>query len=151
MNSDAMVDVDSIHARLTAITPGTWRRHGGDIFAGDQTTPLLRGRVRTADVRVQSDADAEFVVHAAADIAALLDQLGHTQEGDTPLQRGGEAEVAPSPQADRRRRRRQAGRKVTGGEAEVAPSPQADRRRRRRQAGRDRRTVTDWLRRLPRQ
>ena len=121
MNSDAMVDVDSIHARLTAITPGTWRRVGGDIFApGDQTMPLLRGRVRTADVRVQSDADAEFVqplpfngsaspdaIHAAADIAALLDQL--------------------------------------------APSPQADRLRRRRQAGRDRRTVTDWLRRMPRQ
>ena len=126
MNSDAMVDVDSIHARLKAITPGTWRRVGGDIFApGDQTMPLLRGRVRTADVRVQSDADAEFVIHAAADIAALLDQLGHTQEGGTPLQRGGEAEVAPSPQAGRRRRRRQ--------------------------AGRDRRTVTDWLRRLPRQ
>ena len=126
MNSDAMVDVDSIHERLTAITPGTWWRVGGDIFApGDQTMPLLRGRVRTADVRVQSDADAEFVVHAAADIAALLDQLGHTQEGGTPLQRGGEAEVAPSPPADRRRRRRQ--------------------------AGRDRRTVTDWLRRMPRQ
>jgi hypothetical protein len=108
MNSDAMVDVDSIHERLTAITPGPWRRVGGDIFApGDQTMPLLRGRVRTADVRVQSDADAEFVIHAAADIAALLDQL--------------------------------------------APSPQADRLRRRRQAGRDRRTVTDWLRRMPRQ
>ena len=148
MNSDAMVDVDSIHARLKAITPGTWRRVGGDIFApGDQTMPLLRGRVRTADVRVQSDADAEFVIHAAADIAALLDQLGHTQEGGTPLQRGEEAEVAPSPQADRRQRRRRAGPR----EAEVAPSPQADRRRRRRQAGRDRRTVTDWLRRLPRQ
>ena len=126
MNSDAMVDVDSIRARLTAITPGPWRRVGGDIFApGDPTMPLLRGRVRTADVRVQSDADAEFVIHAAADIAALLDQLGHTQEGGTPLQRGGEAEVAPSPPADGRRRRRQ--------------------------AGRDRRTVTDWLRRLPRQ
>jgi hypothetical protein len=148
MNSDAMVDVDSIHERLTAITPGTWWRVGGDIFApGDQTMPLLRGRVRTADVQVQLDADAEFVVHAAADIAALLDQLGHTQQGGTPLQRGGEAEVAPSPQADRRRRRRRAGRR----EAEVVPSPQTDRRRRRRQAGRDRRTVTDWLRRLPRQ
>jgi hypothetical protein len=126
MNSDAMVDVDPIHARLAAITPGTWRRVGGDIFApGDQTIPLLRGRVRTADVRVQSDADAEFVVHAAADIAALLDQLGHTQEGGTPLQRGGAAEGAPSPQAGRVRRHRQ--------------------------AGRDRRTVTDWLRRMPRQ
>jgi hypothetical protein len=126
MNSDAVVDVESIYARLTAITPGTWRRVGGDIFApGEQMMPLLRGRVRTAEVRVQLDADAEFVVHAAADIAALLDQLGHTQEGGTPLQRGGEAEVAPSP-------------------------PQADRPRRRRQADRDRRTVTDWLRRLPR-
>jgi|SRR5450631_1288989 hypothetical protein len=153
MNSDAMVDLDPIYARLTAITPGTWRRHGGDVFAGDQKTPLLRGRVRTAEVRAQTDADAEFVAHAAADIAALLDQLGHTQEGGTPLQRGGEAEVAPSPQADRRRRRRQAGRDrtVTNGEAKVAPSPQADRRRRRRQADRDRRTVTDWLRRMPRQ
>ena len=128
MNSDAMVDVDAIHARLTAITPGTWRRIGGDIFApGDPTMPLFRGRVRTADVRVQSDADAEFVVHAAADIAALLDQLGHTQQGGTPLRRAGRRE------------------------AEVAPSPQADRQRRRRQAGRDRRTVTDWLRRLPRE
>jgi hypothetical protein len=146
MNSDAMVDVDSIHARLNAITPGTWRRHGGDIFAGgDQTTPLLRGRVRTAEVRAQSDADAEFVAHAPADIAALLDQLGHTQDGGTPPQRGEKAEVAPSPQADRRRRRRRAGPR----EAKVAPSPQADRRRRHRQAGRDRRTVTDWLRRLP--
>src|ERR1700693_1641099 len=107
MNSDAMVDVDAIHARLTAITPGTWWRVGGDIFApGAPTMPLFRGRVRTADVRVQSDADAEFVVHAAADIAALLDQLGHTQKGGTPLQRAGEAEVAPSPEADRRRRRR---------------------------------------------
>jgi hypothetical protein len=126
MNSDAMVDVDPIHARLAAITPGTWRRHGGDIFApGDQTMPLLRGRVRTAEVRAQSDADAEFVVHAAADITALLDQLAHTQEGGTPLQRAREAEVPPSPQADRLRRRRQ--------------------------AGRDRRTVTDWLRRMPRQ
>ena len=126
MTSDSTVDVDSIGARLTAITPGTWRRVGGDIFApGIQTTPLFRGRVRTAEARAQSDADAEFVVHAAADIAALLDHLGHTPEGGTPLQRGGEAEVAPSPQADRRRRRRQ--------------------------AGRDRRTVTDWLRRLPRQ
>ena len=95
--------------------------------------PLFRGRVRTADVRVQSDADAEFVVHAAADIAALLDQLGHTQQGST--------------QADRRRRRRRAGRR----EAKVALSPQADRQRRHRQAGRDRRTVTDWLRRLPRE
>lgn len=134
MNSDAMVDVDAIHARLTAITPGTWWRVGGDIFApGDPTMPLFRGRVRTADVRVQSDADAEFVVHAAADIAALLDQLGHTQQGST--------------QADRRRRRRRAGRR----EAKVALSPQADRRRRDRQAGRDRRTVTDWLRRLPRE
>jgi hypothetical protein len=117
-----MVDVDPILARLTAITPGTWRRHGGDIYAvGDQTTPLLRGRVRTAKVRAQTDADAEFVAHAPADIAALLDELGHTQEGGTPLQRGGEAEVALSPQADRGRRRRQ--------------------------ADRDRRTVTDWLRR----
>src|SRR5450755_1997984 len=147
MNSDAMVDLDPIYARLTAITPGTWRRHGGDVFAGDQKTPLLRGRVRTAEVRAQTDADAEFVAHAAADIAALLDHLGHTPEGGTPLQRGGEAEVAPSPRADRRRRRRQAGRR----EPKVAPSPQADRHRRRRQAGRDRRTVTDWLRRLPRQ
>ena len=145
MNSDAMVDVDPIHARLAAITPGTWRRVGGDIFAGDQTTPLLRGRDGTAEVRAQSYADAEFVAHAAADIAALLDQLGHTQDGGTPLQRGGEAEVAPGPQVDRRRRRRQAS------QAEVAPSPQADRQRRRRQASRDRRTVTDWLRRMPRQ
>ena len=32
MNSDAMVDVDAIHGRLTAITPGTWWRVGGDIF-----------------------------------------------------------------------------------------------------------------------
>ena len=125
MNSDAMIDVDPIHARLTALTPGTWRRHGGDIFAGDQTTPLLRGRDGTAEVRAQSDADAEFVAHAAADIAALLDQLGHIQEGGTPLHRGGEAEVSPSPQADRQRRRRQ--------------------------ASSDRRTVIDWLRRLPRQ
>jgi hypothetical protein len=108
---------------LTAITPGTWRRHGGDIYSGGElTTPLLRGRVRTAEVRAQTDADAEFVAHAAADIAALLDELGHAQEGGTPLQRGGEAEVVLSPQADRRRRRRQ--------------------------VDRDRRTVTDWLRRL---
>src|SRR5450755_644711 len=148
MTSDSTVDVDSIGARLTAITPGTWRRVGGDIFApGMQTTPLFRGRVRTTEARAQSDADAEFVVHAAADIAALLDHLGHTPESGTPLPRGGEAEVAPSPRADRRRRRRQAGRR----EPKVAPSPQADRHRRRRQAGRDRRTVTDWLRRLPRQ
>jgi hypothetical protein len=57
-----MVDVDPIRARLTAITPGTWRRHGGDIYAGgDQTTPLLRGRVRTAEVRAQTDADGEYV------------------------------------------------------------------------------------------
>ena len=125
MNSDAMIDVNPIHARLTAVTPGTWRQHGGDIFAGDQMTPLLRGRDGTAEVRAQSDADAEFVAHAAADIAALLDQLGHTQEGGTPLHRGGEAEVVPSPQADRLRRRRR--------------------------ASRDRRTVIDWLRRLPRQ
>jgi hypothetical protein len=125
MNSDAMIDVVPIQARLTALTPGTWRRHGGDIFASDQTTPLLRGRDGTAEVRAQSDADAEFVAHAAADIAALLDQLGHTQEGGTPLHRGGEAEVAPSPQADRQRRRRQ--------------------------ASSDRRTVINWLRRLPRQ
>src|SRR2546425_4470418 len=103
-----MVDVGPIRSRLAAITPGTWRRHGGDIFAGsDQTTPLLRGRVRTAKVRAQTDADAEFVAHAAADIAALLDELGHTRQGGTPLQRGGEAEVLLSPQADRRRRRRQ--------------------------------------------
>jgi hypothetical protein len=63
----AMVDVDPIRARLTAITPGSWRRHGSDIYAGgDQTTPLLRGRVRNAEVRAQTDADAEFVAHAAA-------------------------------------------------------------------------------------
>ena len=49
------------------------------VFAGDQKTPLLRGRVRTAEVRAQTDADAEFVAHAAADIATLLDQRAYAR------------------------------------------------------------------------
>jgi hypothetical protein len=84
MNSDAMVDVDSIHERLTAITPGTWWRVGGDIFApGDQRMPLLRGRVRTADVRVQSDAPSlstsgeTLTIEESMTLRARTENAGH--------------------------------------------------------------------------
>lgn len=70
-----MADLDAIRARLHAITPGRWVRHGADVHAADEPTPLLRGRDGDPDVRAQSDADAEFVAHAPADLAALLDAL----------------------------------------------------------------------------
>ena len=70
-----MFDIDAIRRRLEATTPGQWGRHGADVHVAGQSEPLLRGRDGSAELRAQADADADFVAHAPADIAALLRAL----------------------------------------------------------------------------
>ena len=66
------LDIAAIRGRLSAITEGSWSRHGADVYAPGDQLPLMRGRDGSDVVRAQADADAEFVAHAPSDIAALL-------------------------------------------------------------------------------
>jgi hypothetical protein len=75
-----VLDVNAIRRRLEATAPGEWSRHGADVHAAGQSEPLLRGRDGSADLRAQADADAEFVAHVPADIAALLAALEQTRQ-----------------------------------------------------------------------
>ena len=64
--------LEEIGRRLAASTPGPWSRHGCDVHA-EGSGVLFKGRDGSADVRSQADSDAEFVAHARADVALLLD------------------------------------------------------------------------------
>lgn len=82
------LDTTAIEERLRHVTPGSWRRHGCDIWADDEPSlPLFmtpRERDSSAERRAQADRDADFIAHAAEDIRALLGELrahpgGHDQ------------------------------------------------------------------------
>jgi hypothetical protein len=68
-----MIDIEAITARLSEATSGPWHRHGADVHGG--VGVLFTGNDGSSEVRQQADADAEFVAHAPADIAALLDEI----------------------------------------------------------------------------
>jgi len=69
-----MLDVESIARRLAQATAGPWQRHGADVHSADGLR-LFVGRDGSAELRAQADRDAEFVAHAATDIATLLDEV----------------------------------------------------------------------------
>ena len=82
------VDVTQIRRRLADASAGPWQRHGADVHGPDGL--LFTGRDGSAEVRGQADRDAEFVAHARADVAALLEELSRLHED-----RSSPAGVAP--------------------------------------------------------
>lgn len=66
-----VTDLEQVRARVAAASPGPWQRHGSDVWAAGPTA-LFTGRDGSAEVRRQSDADAEFVAHARQDVLDLL-------------------------------------------------------------------------------
>lgn len=69
------MDREAMATRLAKASPGPWYRHGPDVYAAGFDAPILVGRDGSSETRSQSDADAEFVAHARADLDELLGAL----------------------------------------------------------------------------
>ncbi len=76
-------DLDQIHARCVAATPGPWRymREGRDHTSGDSFIMTGTADDRHADLYINADgepatdADWEFVANARQDLPRLLDEV----------------------------------------------------------------------------
>lgn len=75
------LDLDPIRARLAAATPGPWYSE----WVPDDDWIVVYGQPHGAYVcpevcTLTDDADAEFIAHAPADIAALLAEVERLRE-----------------------------------------------------------------------
>ena len=82
-----MTRISEIRARLEAATPGPWKVDYDKVFETD-TDSCVTGIFSTSERIVETDFgcyqqkanDAEFIAHASADIAWLLEQLERAEQ-----------------------------------------------------------------------
>ncbi|NOT54786.1 MAG: hypothetical protein HOP18_09300 [Deltaproteobacteria bacterium] len=72
-------DIDAIHARCAAATPGPWRSYveGRDHTSGDSFIMTGEGDSRGEDIELSgaTPADQDFIAHARQDIPRLLAEV----------------------------------------------------------------------------